>query len=423
MVTAKPLRHQPGASVVPRLLRGVPVADLSGHLALWGEMARVDGRLIDEVGRSGLRGRGGGGFPLARKLAAAAAGVAGTVVINAAESEPVSTKDRTLLAANPHLVLDGAGAAAAATGASEILLCVERNREGSLRPLLEAVRERMVGGLDRVRVRLATAPSRYVAGQETALVRWLNGGDARPTTVPPRPSDRGVGGRPTLVSNAETLAHLALVARFGAEWFRALGTAEAPGTALVTVGGDVARAGVYEVPLGVPIAEILSASGGDAAASGGLLVGGYFGAWLPPSAGATRLDDLSLAPWGAGVGCGAVMVLPAGTCGLRESARVLRYLAGESAGQCGPCINGLPAIATAMEAVVAGDPGGRAHADLLRWADMVDGRGACAMPDGAARLLRSTLSVFAADVDAHRARGACGAAPPLLPTPAPGPWR
>jgi NADH:ubiquinone oxidoreductase subunit F (NADH-binding) len=414
-VTATPVPSADG----PRLLRGAPVRSLAQHVELWGPAPIPGPGLVAEVAAAGIGGRGGARFPLATKLSEVAQGVSGTVVVNATEGEPASAKDRTLLEANAHLVLDGAATAAVATRASEIVVCVDRASVAARAALEAALVERRQEGVDRVRIRVAATPSRYLAGQETALVRWLDGGDARPRAVPPRPSHRGVRGRPTLVSNAETLAHLALVARFGASWYAA-GSGE---TTLVTVSGAVTMPGVDEVAVGTPVGDIVAAAGGDARLGNGILVGGYFGAWLPPSAAATPLADAALAPWGAAIGAGVIAVLDADVCALRESARILRWLADQRAEQCGPCIHGLPALAGALDAVVAGDNDGRAAADLARWAAMVDGRGACALPDGAARLVRSVLSVFGADIDAHRRRGPCGEHGPVLPTPTPGPWR
>jgi NADH:ubiquinone oxidoreductase subunit F (NADH-binding) len=409
----------PPSAASPRLLRGAPVTSLDSHIALWGETPPVGPGLVDVVAAAGLGGRGGARFPLAAKLAEVADGVSGTVVVNASEGEPASAKDRTLIGANAHLVLDGASAAAAVTRASDIVVCVDVASRPALAALDAAIRQRRLAHRDPVRIRVAATPSRYLAGQETALVRWINGGEVRPNVVPPRPARRGVGGRPTLVSNAETLAHLALLARFGVEWWRS-----DPGeTTLVTLSGAVERPGVDEVPIGTPIDAVVAAAGGDARAGNGILIGGYFGAWLPPTAAGTALRDEALAPWGAALGAGVIVVLPADVCALRETARVVHWLVDQRAQQCGPCIHGLPAIAGALDAVVSGDRDGRATDDLARWTGMVDGRGACRLPDGAARLVRSALSVFAADVDAHRRRGACRESSPVLPTPAPGPWR
>jgi NADH:ubiquinone oxidoreductase subunit F (NADH-binding) len=300
---------------------------------------------------------------------------------------------------------------------------VDRASVRAVESAVAAVIERRDAGVDPVPVRVADVPSRYVAGQETALVHWLNGGDAKPTRTPPRPFDKGVRGRPTLSSNAETYAHLALIARFGAAWYRGLGTDADPGSALVSVTGAVERPGVYEIPLGTHLSEVVDAAGGAPGRTGAFLVGGYFGTWLPVAAARTPLAVEPLRALGASIGAGVVGVLPADACGLAETARLTRWLAGQSAGQCGPCALGLPDIAGALDAVVAGDRRGDAHAQLVRWLAMVEGRGACQLPDGTAHMVRSALSVFAADLDQHRRRGPCAPHAPVFPTPAPGGWR
>ncbi|HWG73543.1 MAG TPA: NADH-ubiquinone oxidoreductase-F iron-sulfur binding region domain-containing protein [Acidimicrobiales bacterium] len=241
---------------------------------------------------------------------------------------------------------------------------------------------------------------------------------------PPRPFERGVQGRPTLVNNVETLAHLALVARFGADWYRGLGTTDGPGSVLVTFSGDVARPGVYELAAGIPLVEALRAAGAGADPRA-VLVGGYFGVWVSGDViPKVTLDSVSLGRVGASLGCGALAVLGPRACGLQETAAICGWLAGQSAGQCGPCSNGLPAIADAVAALAAGDRGHRWEKQLRRWLDMVEGRGACRHPDGAARFVRSALSVFATEIERHRRHGPCGARPTGLPIPdVHGNWR
>ncbi|MEO9174978.1 MAG: proton-conducting membrane transporter, partial [Gaiellales bacterium] len=211
---------------VPRLLAGWyderSPASLAQHVARFGDVPdRKGARLIDELEASGLAGRGGAGFPTHRKLRAVlGARRTPIVVANGMEGEPASAKDRFLLSVAPHLVLDGAVLAAAAVGAETVHVCVPRGPR-STRPALErAIEERRLLGRDGPRIHLWSLPPRYVAGEETAVVSLLNGADARPTMTPPRPFERGVDGRPTLLQNVETLAHLALIARFGAAWFR-----------------------------------------------------------------------------------------------------------------------------------------------------------------------------------------------------------
>jgi NADH:ubiquinone oxidoreductase subunit F (NADH-binding) len=287
-----------------------------------------------------------------------------------------------------------------------------------------AAAERVAAALDRVEIRIVTPPSRYVAGEESALIRWLNGGDARPTFVPPRPSERGVWGRPTLVDNVETLAHLALIVRFGARWFSSLGTHDDPGTALVTVGGDASRPGVYEVPYGAPLEEMLAAAGAPSTTHS-LLLGGYAGSWSTAET-SFRLtfDQRSLATVGATLGCASVVVLGERSCGLEATARIAAWMADQNARQCGPCMNGLPAIAAALQGLAAGDERTGHESHLRRWVGQVDGRGACHHPDGVARMVASALEVFAGEIIAHRRRGPCRTPLANLPLPAgAGRWR
>jgi NADH:ubiquinone oxidoreductase subunit F (NADH-binding) len=342
-------------------------------------------------------------------------------VANGAEGEPGSSKDELLLTRTPHLVLDGILLAAHALDAREAIIGVERTRPAALHAVTHAVAERRADR-ERVALRVVPVPGRFVAGEESALVQLLNGGEAKPTTVPPRPFERGVGGRPTLVQNVETLAHLALVARHGPEWFRTLGTGDEPGTALVTVGGAVATPGVLEIAIGSRLASVVAAAGDEREPVSAYLIGGYFGTWVPRDpAWDTRLAAHALEAFGASLGAGVIHALPASACGLVESARVLKYLAGETAGQCGPCVNGLAAIADRLDYVARSRSGPEHHDALDRWATMIDGRGACHMPDGAVRFLRSTLAVFTDELAFHRA-GRCRATSrdPVLPIPGTG---
>ena len=354
---------------------------------------------------AGLRGRGGAAFPTAVKLRAVAARRARrAIVVNAAEGEPLSAKDRTLLEHAPHLVLDGALLAAEAVGAREIVVAMTRSAAAANAAVSRALAERRDADLVRVQI----VPDAYLAGEETALIRSLNGGPLKPTLTPPRPDQRGLGRHPTLVSNAETLAHVALIARHGARWFRELGTAAHPGSALVTVGGAVERPAVYEIALGTPLAHVLAMAGEPDPARGAVLVGGYYGAWLAPGAAAgARLDNGSLREHGAALGAGVIAVLPEEACPVAEVARVVGWMAGESAGQCGPCVHGLAAIAGALASLVEGTPDPFVLGRLERWSDQVQGRGACHHPDGVVRFLRSALAVFSLDFEDHQRHGPC----------------
>lgn len=406
---------------LPRLLAairadGSPVP-FDEHLGVYGAPpVPLGGRLIDLVEASGLTGRGGAGFPTATKLRAVASRRGRTfVVANGTEGEPLSRKDKALLGCLPHLVLDGAALAASAVGADEVVVAVGERAARERTALIHAVAERTRGGLDRVGFQVAAAPEGFVVGEETALVSWLSGHAAKPTLVPPRPSERGIRGRPTLVQNVETLAQLALVARYGPEWFRELGTDAEPGSVLVTLSGAVSRPGIYEVGLGTPIRELVDLAGGKAEPVSAYLIGGYFGSWVAAAdAERAALLDSQLRPLGASLGARTLFVLPARVCGIVETARLARYLATESAGQCGPCVHGLDAIAGRLERLAR-----RESADLVRlsrWLEQVRGRGACRHPDGAVRLVASALDVFAREVELHAVGRCSGDGQVLLPT-------
>jgi NADH:ubiquinone oxidoreductase subunit F (NADH-binding) len=414
---------------LPRLLSGCSdgaMTQLDRHLDVHGPLPgprQLDGAaLIDAVEGAGLRGRGGAAFPTARKLRAVrAARGRPLVVANGCESEPMSAKDALLLSEAPHLVLDGAVLAARAVGASEVILATETPNTAARSSLEHAIAQRAAARFDDVSFELFAAAERFLSGQETALTSQLGGGPPRPTFVPPRPADRGVGRRPTLIQNVETLAHLALIARHGPAWYRAIGTRAEAGSTLVTLAGALAGPGVYEVELGTPLMSLFAAAGGLTDDISGLLIGGYFGSWLPSErAGELAVANRALAHHGASLGCGAIVALPAGSCPVAETVRVAIYLATETAHQCGPCVHGTAAIARTLHGIAEGKAPHGAFADLERWTEELPGRGACHHPNGLAQFVATALEVFAAQFADHARRGPCEAcrSAAVLPVPA-----
>jgi NADH:ubiquinone oxidoreductase subunit F (NADH-binding) len=371
---------------------------IDDHRRRLGERPAGGEWLIDTLARSGLRGRGGAWFPTWKKWAAVAAraDAGSVVVINASEGEPLSAKDRTLLTLRPHLVLDGAALAADTLGADDVVLYLSRAGKVVERAVRQAINERLTAGLPERPVRIVTTAHRYIAGESSAVVHRVSGGPSKPRFSLQRSADKGVHDRPTLVQNAETLAHAAMIARFGSDWFRELGTEFSPGSTLMTVCGNVKRPGVYEVDLGSRLGGVLEAAGGTVTPPEGALLGGYFGTWLPGSS----LSDLPLdaerlrASHRASLGCGVVAVLPRGGCGVVEAARILSYLAAETAGQCGPCVNGLGALSEAMDRIAASEAEFTDMERVARWIEMVRGRGACHHPDGAVGQLATALTAF-----------------------------
>jgi NADH:ubiquinone oxidoreductase subunit F (NADH-binding) len=428
----RPSAEPPAPAALPRLLSGIPAhggaMSHDEHLEIHGELPGQERRkrrghseLLERIERSGLLGRGGAGFPTATKLRAVAdARRRSIVVINAAEGEPASLKDRTLCQLLPHLMLDGGQLAAQAVGADEVIVCVCESAVTSVETVASAIEERSGLSGARPRIQLSVVPSGYVVGQESALVSHLNGGPALPTFTPPMPFEQGVRRRPTLVSNAETLAHVALIARHGSQWFRELGTAGQPGSALVTLSGPVAHPGVYEIEHGASLAALIAAAGGTTAPPRAVLLGGYAGAWVEGELlRGLALSDEHLAPHGASLGAGVVALISAEACPVAETSRVARWLADESAGQCGPCLNGLPALAQTIQEIASGSVHGNAGKRIERLASLVRRRGACAHPDGAVRFVLSALETFPADFADHARHGGCDgcARPPELPLP------
>ncbi len=407
--------------------RDASASGLDDHVATHGALAvpaRDDpgwtAAIQRAVSESGLLGRGGAGFPSAIKWdAVRRGGRRPMVVVNAMEGEPASAKDKVLLGCSPHLVLDGAEVAAAVVGASDIVVCVADDAGSTAASVQAAIAERERAGAAGRQISVERPPGRYVSGEESALVEWLNDRQALPTLRIDKSVPLSIGRRPVLVHNAETLSQVALIARHGPEWFRRLGTPEAPGSTLVTVTGAVRSPGVLEVELGTPVGEIVSRAGFVGELSG-LLLGGYGGAWLDPSHLSTLYAPGPLRAAGATLGVGIVVALPATSCGIAETARIVRYMAGESAGQCGPCVFGLAAIAEDFELLGSG----RGVAGVLERiegrAAAVDGRGACRHPDGVVRLATTALAVFAEDARAHAQGRPCPGhrAPSVLTFPA-----
>ncbi|UFS61082.1 NADH-ubiquinone oxidoreductase-F iron-sulfur binding region domain-containing protein [Subtercola endophyticus] len=395
----------------------------AAHRAVYGPMPSIEhpNALVDELRLSGLDGRGGAGFAVWRKVAAVRNSSARRskrpiVVANGSEGEPLSRKDETLMRRAPHLVIDGLLACAAVVGATDATLYV--STEGA-----NVMRAAMAERADAAHVAVVVAPDGFVTGEATAVANALEHGVSVPRDHVVHLSESGVRGRPTLVQNVETLAQLALIARFGAAWFRSIGTADEPGTRVVTVSGAVDIPQVIEVAGGTPIRAIidacmrpdhtlagslidgsatpLSATEGRPSPVRAVLVGGYHGGWVPGDRLSVPLSRAELAPYGAQPGAGVLFVLGATACGLETSANIAAYLAGQSAGQCGVCVNGLPAMADVLSRLAARHRDARLPAEITRLADLVTGRGSCSHPDGTARFVLSSLTAFETDVRAH----------------------
>jgi NADH:ubiquinone oxidoreductase subunit F (NADH-binding) len=389
---------------VNRLFAAGSRANYRNHVATYGALsvATVRSGLVAELDRSGLLGRGGAGFPAAQKFGAlpSRAGMSrvwqpsAVVIANGAEGEPRSLKDETLLREAPHLVIDGLLAAAAAVHASTMYLYTTAHS-------IEFIRRAIAERADARTIHLVEAPDTFISGEASAVVNAIGTGKALPTDRTVRLTTSGLKQRPTLVHNVETLAHVALIARYGSEWFRGVGSNRDPGTRLVTVSGAVRGDRVLEVPGDTPILDIVRACGAAEQDTSAVLVGGFHGTWMRGANLRLGLSPAALAPFGGHPGAGILFVIGNDECGLRVTADILRYLAAESAQQCGPCMFGLPEMAGLLERIASGDPNQRLAGELAAISASVVGRGSCHHPNGTSRLVLNALDAFSADVRAH----------------------
>jgi NADH:ubiquinone oxidoreductase subunit F (NADH-binding) len=346
--------------------------------------------LIAALRDSGLRGRGGAGFPAWRKWLTVWSGARPRYVIaNGAEGEPASIKDRYLLRHRPHLVLDGLLRAIDTLVAERGFVYLTDGAAAT--SVHRALSELGPAG---TAIELVQAPDSYVAGDETAAVRAVGGEAALPAQRPPRPFEAGVHGCPTLVTNVETLANVTAVATERAVDDRRL----------VTVTGDCRRPGLFEVPVGTSLARVVSTlAGGSCDQDPAFLAGGFFGGIHPSESLATKLEDDAFRAAGGGLGCGAIVLLGIEDCPVGVAADVMAYFAAHNARQCGACINGTAAMRDALLELADGQARPELIERLVRWSTTLRGRGACATLDGASLLAASLLSGFEHEITRHLA--------------------
>lgn len=365
----------------------------ASHVGRLGPLPKAASNFIDTLIQSRIVGRGGAGFAAGTKWKAVATHSRGNavIVVNGAEGEPQSQKDRLLMSTRPHLILDGAFLAARVLRARRVTLYIGEHHATARDAMMRALAERTES--ERALVSTHAAPARYVAGAESAAIHLINDGIATPTTMPPYPFERGIDGMPTLVQNVETLAQIALLARHGAP----------SGTSLITVVGAVAKKGVLEVDSATTVGEVVKLAGGTEGWSRAVLIGGYFGSWVDTAQSwDLPLDAAALRSRGLSLGCGVIGVMASNRCPVCEVAGIMRYLASESSAQCGPCFFGLRAIADACGRIADHGTSREDLARLNRWAEQVRARGACRHPDGAVMFLESGLKTFAPEFADHR---------------------
>lgn len=391
----------------PRLLRPSEAGteDYDEYTRSGGYRPLIDpDALLEQVDLSGLLGRGGAAFPIGTKLRtvhnARRRGSETVVVANGEEGEPASIKDRWLLRNRPHLVLDGLRLATAVAGAGRAFVYVSDARAANA--VTSALSEVPAETFGRIEIAVVTVEPGYVAGEETAAVRRINGGPAKPTDKPPRPFEEGVGGLPTMVSNVETLANLPYIHEHGAEKFRSVGTPMSPGTFLATITGGGRPAALYEVPHGASFSDLLRVHGLTNEAVTGALMGGYFAGLVNTDILDATLDHESVRRLGSGLGCGAISILT-DDCPVAVAAAVMSYFDRENAGQCGSCFNGTAAMAAVTTALRDGVATQEDITRLERWSVVLRGRGACGTLDGATNVAASLLLQFPQVVARHLA--------------------
>jgi NADH-quinone oxidoreductase subunit F len=401
---------------VNRLL-DTPAAALDAYRAAGGYRAldelragsRTPAGVLTDVASAGLRGRGGAWFPVARKWEAALANPGPRVVVaNGAEDEPGSLKDRHLMARCPHLVLDGALLSAVALAADTVRLYVNEHapaaREAMQSALDECIAAGLTHGLD---VALVRAPATYVAGEDSAATEFLQSGTAQPRTKPPYPAAAGLDGRPTVVSNVETLAHLALIGRDGPALYRSFGTESCTGTMLLTLPEECVAPGVYEVVLGSFLDEAIAKLGKgfvDGPARG-VQVGGPASGWLTDLH--VALDPESVAAAGSTLGCGAVRVLAKGHCAVDAVVSTSEFFSREQCGKCPPCRMATQFLHRASLAVLD-NKGQVAQLDTApTLIDQIRPATACSLPTFPLAPLTTARAVFADDFATHLAGGEC----------------
>lgn len=391
-------------------------ADLAGWEAAGGGtgLARAladPAAILPLLEASGLRGMGGAGFPTWRKWAAAAGqpGPEKYVVVNGNEDEPGTFKDRHLLRWTPHQIIEGALIAAVATGANHVILYINPHAEGALTTARAAVAawETMgrLGALSQRlgrAVTLAAVPSsgRYIGGEETAVVSWLDGGFPFPHFKPPFPFESGVQGHPTLINNVETMANIPHLLRHGAEWFRGLGVGAAVGTKLYSLSGDVVRPGLYELPMGTSLQSLIFDHGGGMLGGRSfkaVFTGGPSNTLLTAADLDVALDFDSVRERQSRLGTGAMIVVSEGTSIVRKVAEYVDFFAKGSCGQCPSCKCGTLQMARLLDRIATGRGSESDRRALDHLCVTLPGSGRCALIDGAVTVVASSRRTFPQD--------------------------
>jgi NADH-quinone oxidoreductase subunit F len=417
-------------TVEPRLTRNWSNADavgIDGYVAAGGyaglrtAVTMSDADIVEVVKASGLRGRGGAGFPTGMKwgFVPRDTGKPTYVVVNFDESEPGTCNNRELAEREPHRLLEGTAIAARAIGCETAFIYVRGEYLWQSIVLERAIAEAyekgylgadVAGSGTRIDVVLHRGAGAYICGEETALLNSLEGLRGQPRLRPPFPAVEGLYASPTVINNVETLMNVPDIVERGADWFREVGTEKSPGTKMVTISGKVERPGNYEIALGTPFREVLEELGG------GMLGGGTLKAWTPGGSSTpmltaahidTGLDYESLAAAGSMLGTAAIMVMDETDCVVDCAQRMVAFYAHESCGKCTPCREGSWWATRVLDRIEHGY--GR-EVDIPVMHDVGKNtlfRAFCALADGTASVINSSLQHFADEYEEHVRLGRC----------------
>jgi len=378
--------------------------------------------VLAEVDRSGLRGRGGAGYPTGLKwrTVAKASGSPRFVVCNADEGDPGAFMDRSILESDPHRVLEGMALGAYAVGASrgyiyvraEYLLAVERLRKAIAEAeSLGLLGQRIGGTAFALHLEVRLGAGAYVCGEETALLASIEGGRGTPRPRPPYPAESGLFGKPTLINNVETLANVPAIVDRGGDWFASIGTEASKGTKVFALAGKVAHTGIVEVAMGTPVREIVRVLGGGVPEGGRLKAvqtGGPSGGCIPEALLDTPVDYETLAALGSIMGSGGMIVMDERTCMVDLARFFMAFCRDESCGKCAPCRVGTVQLHALLDRIGRREAGPDDVALLEELCDLVKHTSLCGLGQAAPNPVLSTLRHFRDEYEAHLA-GRCPA--------------
>jgi NADH-quinone oxidoreductase subunit F len=390
-------------------------SELDGYASLDAAFAKEPAELVQIVKDSGLRGRGGAGFPTGMKWGFLAKGTGKPtyLVVNADESEPGTFKDMELVERDPHALVEGTIVSAYAIGCHQAFIYLRGECGFAGRRLAAAIgqayergllgRDIKGSGFD-LEVVLHRGAGAYICGEETALLSSLEGQRGQPKLRPPFPAVEGLYRAPTTVNNVETIASVPWILRKGVDWFRSMGTERSPGPKLFSISGEVKRPGNYEYPLGTPASELING------AAGGLLDGKTLKAWTPGGSSTpmltpehldTPMDFESIQGAGSLLGTAAMIVLSEDVCIVDACLNFTKFYAHESCGKCTPCREGTDWMAKILARLETGHGRGDDMDTLQDICDSIFGRSFCALGDGAVSPIVSALKYFRSEFDQH----------------------